>query len=117
MATSFRPSLTLTEISFILDSVNWADNPDHHTLMRKLEVFTLKAQHGITKPSHIKTGKQTLAASLGMEDDATITTLLEAYNNPVSRSALSPSQLERVQQFRYINDMMTSEEERAHELS
>lgn len=113
MSITYRPSLTLDEISFLLSSINWADNPDHHKLMHKLEVFTLKAKHGITKASHVRAGRVSLAAQLGMEDDDSIINLISAWeSNP---TALSPSQLARVQHHRYTNDMMTPEEEAAYE--
>lgn len=114
MSATFRPSLTLAEITFLLSHVRW-DDANQPALLRKLEVFTLKAKHGITKASHLRVGKQSDAAKLGFEDDKTMGTLLEFYNNPESRELLSPAQLQRVQYHRYMEDMMTPEEEKAYE--
>lgn len=111
----FRPSLTLSEIEFILASIQWAANPQQAELMRKLEVFTLKAKHGITKASHVLTPRQSLGASLGMEPDDSMETLLALWNSPDTRKALSASQLARIQHHRYINDLMSPEEEKIHE--
>lgn len=107
----FRPSLSLDEIHTILAHVP----PSNTELIRKLEVFTLKAKHGITRASHVSLPKQSLGASLGMEPDQSITELLELWNNPDTRSILSSTQLARVQYHRYTNDMMTPEEEKEYE--
>ena len=116
MSATFRPSLTLAEITFILGQLpDTQMNPLVNGLRRKLEVFTLKAQHGITKPAHLRVGKPSQAAQLGFEEDETITALVEAYNDPVKRGALSVRQMGRVQYYRYTNDLMTSTEEADYE--
>lgn len=106
----FRPSLTLPEIQTILQFLPPA--AIHNPLRRKLEVFTLKAQHGITNPSHVAIGQQSIESRLGLTEDARIDTLLAVYQtNP---SILSRDQLTRVQFHRFQNDMMTPEEELAY---
>jgi hypothetical protein len=112
MSITYRPSLTLEEIKFLLNSVRWEDG-EQPALLRKLEVFTLKAQHGITRPSHVRAGKQSDAAKLGFEEDTTITNLLEVYNT--DPEALSVRQMAKVQHHRYVNDMMTPQEETEYE--
>ena len=112
MSLTYRPSLTLAEIQFLLSTVHW-DEANQPALMRKLEVFTLKAKHGITKPTHVRTGKPSKAAELGFTEDERIETLLEAFN--VSPTSLSVRQMKAVQHHRYINDLMTPEEEAAYE--
>lgn len=109
MSLKYRPSLTIQEINFLLSTVRWSDHPEQAQLCRKLEVFTLKATHGITQPSHIATGRPSLESSLGFETDAAIETLLAHY--AINPSRLSKAQLARVTQHRYLNDMMSPEEE------
>lgn len=112
-AIKFRPSLTLEEIQFLIGNVRWTDNPEQLPLLRKLEVFTLKAKHGITQASHVSVGKQSIESSLGFTADETIESLLTIYRqNP---KLLSPAQLARVQYHRYTNDMMTPAEEASYE--
>lgn len=113
-AVKYRPSLSLAEIHTILSHL-----PVHEsTIRRKLEIFTLKAQHGITQASHVATGRATLADSLGFSSATTsaedIETLLNVY--ALNKKALSSAQLARVNQYRYVNDLMTPEEEAAHEI-
>lgn len=113
-AIKFRPSLSLAEIHTLLSYI-----PAHESSLRKkLEIFTLKAQYGITQASHVTTGRATLADSLGFSSATTsaedIETLLNVY--ALNKKALSAAQLTRVNQHRYVNDMMTPEEEAAHEI-
>lgn len=120
MTTTYRPSLTLPEIQFILQHIpERGDEPDQaittDAIRRKLEVFTLKAQHGITLPSHIRTGRASLESQLGLAEDTTIEILFDAYNDPIKRRALSKTQLARITHHRYLSDMMSPEEEVAYE--
>lgn len=107
----YRPSLTLDEIQFILTHPHIAVQPE---LASKLHTFILKAQHGITKPSHLVLGKQSLESTLGFaSEDHTIETLLDAWqSNP---SILSQSQIAKVQHYRYTHDLMSPSEESAYE--
>ena len=109
MALKFRPALTLAELDRILSILTQEDQ----SLINKLSVLRFKATTGITKPSHLVTGKPSLEAQLGLEDDDTIPTLLEQFNR--DPSVLSPSQLSRVRHHRYLNDMMTPVEEAEYE--
>ena len=113
MSLKYRPSLTIGEIQFVLSSINWSDNPEHSQLLRKLEVFTLKATHGITQASHVVVGKQSIESKLGFEADTTAEKLLEHWK--INPSRLSKTQLAVVNQHRYLNDMMTPEEEANYE--
>ena len=106
----YRPSLTIDEIQFIIDQINWPEHPNHGDLFRKLEIFTLKAKHGITKASHVSAGKPSLEAQLGLATDDSIETLLK-----VPKDLLSVRQLAKVQHHRYLNDLMTPEEESEYE--
>ena len=51
----YRPSLTLDEINTIL--LHLPDIAEHRALINKLNIFNLKAKHGITKPSHLALDK------------------------------------------------------------
>lgn len=109
----YRPSLTLDEIQFLLTHPAIHSNP---ALKRKLEVFTLKAEHGITKPSHVAVGRTSLEESLGFNSpssDTQIGILLDIYH--ATPQLLSPTQLAKVQHHRYLNDMMTPSEEKEYE--
>jgi hypothetical protein len=115
-AIKYRPSLTLDELQFILTHPHISSQP---ALAAKLNTFILKAQHGITKPSHVATGSPSLQESLGFtttpqpQSPQSIQTLLTIYES--TPSILSPSQLAQVQHHRYINDMMSPEEESQYE--
>jgi hypothetical protein len=111
MTITYRPSLTLPEIDYIL--AHLPNSQESNGIFSKLVTFKLKAQHGITKASHIKTGSQSLESKLGLGEDTTVQVLLDAYNsNP---SVLSKAQLAKVQHHRYVNDLMTAQEEKDFE--
>ena len=114
----FRPSLSLEQIEYIL-SLRGNDPIIEHEIRKSLEPFKRKAAAGIISPSHISTGRASMADSLGFSstttapDMFTIDELLEVWKtNP---AALSPAQTKKVQHHRYINDLMTLEEESAYE--
>lgn len=109
----YRPSFTLDEIQTILSFIP----PSCGEIRRKLEVFTLKAQHGITKPSHVALGTQSMAQSLGFSATpaADMTTLVDLYRH--NRSILSPVQLTKVLEHMYLNDLLSPEEQSLYEQS
>lgn len=119
--TKYRPSLSLTEIQTIISSLHQTGG--NATLIRKLDTFIKKASIGITAPSHVtySAPKQSLEDSLGFGSDSTssnqsnesIDSLYTIWQN--SPSALSPTQLATVNHYRYINDLMSPEEESKYE--
>lgn len=115
--TKFRPSLTLDEINTIVFLLN---ANGESKLAKKLNTFLLKAQIGITSPSHVTIPKQSLEDSLGFGEsnqssssNQTIEQLYTIWQS--SPASLSQSQLAQVSHYRYINDLMSSEEEAKHE--
>lgn len=117
--TKFRPSLTLDEINTIISALQPTGN---NQLIRKLDLFVRKASIGITSPSHVTIPKQSLADSLGFgsesnqSSNAIHQTIEQLYTIwQTSPSSLSQSQLAQVSHYRYVNDMMTPEEEVKHE--
>lgn len=118
----FRPSLSAAQISHILFLLQDNNNSMigtqlNNDTIKALKVFKLKAEHGIVTPSHVSIGKPSIEQSLGFSDivDSSIDALLEIYNS--TPNILSESQLSRVQKHRYVNDLMTTEEETEYEQS
>lgn len=114
--SKFRPSLTIDEINTIVFLLNASGEAK---LAKKLNTFILKAQIGITAPSHVTIPKQSLEDSLGFGSESSNTmhqTIEQLYTIwQTSPSSLSQSQLAQVSHYRYINDLMSSEEEAKHE--
>lgn len=114
--TKFRPSLTLDEINTIVFLLN---TNGEAKLAKKLNTFILKAQIGITSPSHVTIPKQSLEDSLGFGSDSNQSSVQSAEQLytiwQTSPSSLSQSQLAQVSHYRYINDLMSPEEEAKHE--
>lgn len=116
--TKFRPSLTLDEINTIIAALQAAGESK---LVRKLHTFTLKAQIGITSPSHVTVQRQSLEDSLGFNSVSPLSNLEQTAEQlfeiwKTSPTSLSTSQLAKVHHHRYTNDLMTPEEESNYEL-
>lgn len=112
-AIKFRPSLTLSEIQFILSLIPPTSNPE---LRRKLEVFTLKAEHGITKPAHVVAGVKSLEESLGFTSSASSANAKMMYEIWLKYpNSLTPQQLADVQDYRFMNSLMSEEESAEYE--
>lgn len=111
-AIKFRPSLTLSEIQFILSLIHPTSNPE---LRRKLEVFTLKAEHGITKPAHVVAGVKSLEESLGFSTASSTNGKMMYEIWLKYPNSLTPQQLADVQDYRFMNSLMTEEESAEYE--
>ena len=114
-AVKFRPSLSISDIQFIYDTLHTLpSSPQQQSILASLHKMILKARHGITQPSHLATGKQSIESQLGFSSqDHTIEILLDAWNsNP---SILSQAQILRIQHHRYTHDMMSPSEEYQYE--
>lgn len=111
----FRPSLSISDIQFIYDTIHALPaSPQQQSILASFHKLILKAKHGIITPSHLVLGKPSIETQLGFSsEDHTIETLMDAWNsNP---SILSHSQIERIQHHRYLNDLMSPEEESQYE--
>lgn len=118
--TKFRPSLTLDEINTIIAALQ---STGEAKLVRKLHTFTLKAQVGITSPSHVTIPKQSLEDSLGFGSSPSTSSTNQGQTGEqlyeiwkTSPTSLSSAQLSLVAHHRYTNDLMTPEEESNYEL-
>ena len=114
-AVKFRPSLSISDMRFIKNAlIPLPQSPQRNTILESFNRMILKAEHGIVNPSHLALGKPSIESSLGFaSEDHTIETLMDAWNsNP---SMLSQSQIARIQHHRYVNDMMSKDEEHDYE--
>lgn len=111
----FRPSLSISDIQFIYDTIHALPaSPQQQSILASFHKLILKAKHGIITPSHLALGKPSIESTLGFSsEDHTIETLLDAWaSNP---SLLSNHQIARIQHHRYVNDLMTPDEEAQYE--
>lgn len=110
----FRPSLTASQISYLLELLATKTDSEANEIKSSLHKFHLKAKHGIISASHVATSPVSLTASLGFgEEDTTPEALYEIWKD--SPNVLTAAQLSKVQHFRYINDLMSPTEEAAFE--
>lgn len=133
----YRPVLTATDILHILTLAknDTPLQPESRVLIQKLSVFQTKIDNQSVAPAYISVNKPskeeqtiTLLASLGSDlvSDAKLepnkpynkeTYWHKCYNKlkVMGASALTLEELDSAQEYRYLHDLMTPEEERAHE--
>lgn len=110
-APKLRPYLTLPQIEHII-TLCMADSkhPESRGIIYALQMVSLKARAGITKPAYIPASTR-ISASLGMPAQSNlrdINTLLDQFaKNPLS---LSLQELDQVTEYRYVQGMMNPEE-------
>ena len=114
-AIKFRPTLSAPEIEYLLNLLSKQTDPTAAEITTTLNKFYLKAKHGIIGASHVSTSRPSLESSLGFAPDPSIENLLEIYNS--NQRLLNPTQLQKVQNHRYMNDLMSPDEEYQYEQS
>lgn len=116
----YRPYFTLPELETISAHLRLGSNPPHN-LIRYIDKFISDAKEGYRKESHTLNPRPTLEESLGFKlpsldlesspsPQDSIEALMEQFKVSWFRG-MSSSQIMRVQQYRYENDMMSPEEE------
>ena len=119
MQQKFRPSLTLQEISYLLDVIA-LDQTESKQYLResvrsKLQIFSLKAKHGLVSAAYSASPKLDISDALGdsispAEKRRAAFVLFQ--QNP---NLCTPAQYNQAQTFRYENNLMTPEEEESYE--
>lgn len=114
----FRPYLTSADLQLILGSLKQTCPDLARGLIRYLETFAIKIERGVVTPQ--LTLQPTIEQKLGLADSTdsgeisperlyAMTTAYEMF--PDQRSKFSPRQLTAIQQYRFVNDRMTPDEE------
>jgi hypothetical protein len=120
--TKYRPSLPAAAIKHIL-ALAKAENPMSAESMQVISIlapFEAKIANNCITPAYTTIAKPSVEESLGMIETTETRSKEAIYadsyykwkENPTSCSLL---EIEQAQEHRYLNDMMTPEEEAAHE--
>lgn len=117
-AQKYRPYFTAPELLEIIASLKENPTPNRLAISRYLESFNLKITHGVISASH--TLEPSIEQKLGFapapaapEENRTEQELFYIWKN--DPTLLTPPELARVLDYRYRNDLMTPEEEKAYE--
>lgn len=117
----FRPYLTAKELTLILGALKSQSVPAIK-LIRYLETFAIKIERGVI--SSALTLEPTMEEKLGLTSGDGPQAGLDPHilytawlANPAGRASLSPKQIQIIREHRYLNDLMTPEEESEYELS
>lgn len=116
----FRPYFTREELLEIISALKSSPTPRRLTLCQYLEIYLVKINHGIIKPSH--TLEPSLESKLGFSEQSSGVPISHeltgemAYNkhliNPLN---CTPKEIAEAMDWRYRNDLMSPDEEKAYE--
>ena len=109
----FRPYLNSQELLTIISALKQL-SPLPLGLVRYLETFAIKIERGVISPAH--TLQPTIEQKLGIVDSEPTTSSIAALATnyemfPADRHKFTPRQLEAIQNYRFLNDRMTPDEE------
>lgn len=118
----YRPVLTQDQITHILSLCRKDMSDASIQLMSVLAPFEYKIRNQAITPAYTQTPKESLADMMGLEPTPPIPSirsldpkaLYEVWVNDPS-FPFTPSDLRIIREYRYVNDLMTFEEERAYE--
>ena len=111
----YRPYLTLSEISYLIESIKLRKDHISLDLLRYLEKYSSDIKDGLRTPNH--TLKPTIVESLGFsapaQDTLTrdIITLLDIYSVNGSYIGMSIPEIQTLKEHRFENSMMNESEE------
>jgi hypothetical protein len=116
----FRPYFTAAELLEIIAALKSAPNPRRLTLCQYLESFLLKINHGIISPAH--TLEPSLETKLGFPDPSTPIPISHSLTGEaahqkwlVSPVSATPKEIAEAMNWRYLNDLMSPDEEAEYE--
>jgi hypothetical protein len=119
-STKYRPYFSSAELQEIIRCVKTSST--NLSLLRYLESFALKINHGTIDPQLTIKPTVTLEQKLGLapaistpQQEDNISSLVHTYNT--APTLLKPAELSRIHQHRYENDLMSPEEESLYEAS
>lgn len=114
-AQKYRPYFTAPELSEIIASLKENPTPNRLAISRYLESFNLKITHGVISASHTlePSIEQKLGFSESPKDEMTEEQLYRIWQ--ATPTLLNPSEIAKVLDYRYRNNLMTPEEEKAYE--
>jgi hypothetical protein len=117
-AQKYRPYFTAPELSEIIASLKESPTPNRLAISRYLESFNLKITHGVISPSH--TLEPSIEQKLGFAPATQTAEFSDVDLFNIWRcdpTLLKPYEIAKVLDYRYRNNLMTTEEEKAYETS
>lgn len=116
----YRPSLTLAQINYLLSLTQSDEREVTQTLREKtiasLKIFSLKADAGLTSHSHLSGRRKTTLDILSDSSETRAQERERLYNLwEESPDLVTREELEKVDLYRYENDLMSPEEEEIYE--
>lgn len=121
----YRPVLTQDQILHILSLCRKDMSDASINLISVIAPFEYKIRNQAIKPAYNPTGRESLADMMGLSPTPPIPSIKQSHSNdPKALYAVwlndptfpfTPSDLKIIKEYRYVNDLMTPEEEQEFE--
>lgn len=119
----FRPYFTLSELSEIIDALKTSPTPARISLIRYLEQFKIKCEHGLISSGYTPNPRDSMSQKLGFDESNSELAqknkskyMEAAYQKQIiNPKACSPHEISLAMEYRYLNDMMSEREESEYE--
>jgi hypothetical protein len=118
MIPKYRPYFTAGELSEIVLCLKSHPTPRRMTIAQYLEGFILKIQHGVISPNHLS--KPSMEQKLGITPipiSHEITGEAAYQKFLINPGKCTPKEIEEAQEWRYVNQLMSPEEQEQYELA
>jgi hypothetical protein len=129
MAKKYRPYFTLPELHEIITALKSQPTPNRMTLIKYLEKYCLEITHSVREESYTANPRKTLSQRLELDDPSDIPTISiipqpiqitgeAAYQKQlINPLHCTPKEIEAAMEYRYLNDLMSPDEEKQYEHS
>lgn len=115
----FRPYFSPPELLELISALREHPTPARMNLIHYLDTFAMKIERGTMQPQHVFKGtvKEQLVAAMGLGDIPPPSGLSDSQINEkweASPNSCSPLELQKVLHYRFLNNLMTPEEEKMY---
>jgi len=125
MAKKYRPYFTLPELKEIIAALKSQPTPNRMTLIKYLEKYCLEITHSVREESYTANPRKTLSQRLELDDtpSAPINPIIQITGEAAYQKQLinpihcTPKEIEAAMEYRYLNDLMSPDEEKQYEHS
>lgn len=120
MAKKYRPYFTAEELVEICACLKSNPTPKRMALVKYLERFLLDIQHSIRAPAYTETPRPTIGQKLGFDVipvEPKISGEAAYQKQLINPLRCTPHEIEAAMEYRYLNDLMSPEEEKRYEES
>lgn len=123
MSKKYRPYFTLPELHEIITALKSQPTPNRMTLIKYLEKYCLEITHSVREESYTPNPRKALSQRLELDDSPPIPQPIQITGEAAYQKQLinplhcTPKEIEAAMEYRYLNDLMSPDEEKQYEHS